>query len=81
VKGRERVSGNSLGSPSREPDLLVVTDVLGPDTSVNSCRTYRRIRWIAPVVRELACRSTRPGTLPRESGLRFTRLGPVKGID
>ena len=29
--------------------LLVVMDVLGPATSVTLCRTYRRIRWSAPV--------------------------------
>jgi hypothetical protein len=33
--------------------FLVVMDVLGSETSVTLCRTYRRIRWSTPVIRLL----------------------------
>jgi hypothetical protein len=44
--------------------LLVVMDVLGPETSVTLYRTYRRIRWITPVIRRLERKRTRPGRIP-----------------
>jgi hypothetical protein len=45
--------------------LLLVMDVSGPEMSVTLCRTYRRIRWSAPVwsgggVDRLAARLTWP---------------------
>jgi hypothetical protein len=43
-----RIAACTMGMPF---DLLVAMDALGPATSVTLCRTYRRIRWSAPVIR------------------------------
>jgi hypothetical protein len=45
------IAACTMGMPFRT--FLVVMDGLGPETSVTLCRTYRRIRWSAPVIRSL----------------------------